>query len=100
MSFNIAAKVNNLSGATRNILNELADTQTEVDSIFSNYVANTPPSSSLEYYITASILEDYETVDSANTSHALKANITAVDTSLELKVNVIDVNVVVVRRYL
>ena len=76
MSFNISAKVNNLSVATRNILNDLADTQSEVDSIFYSYVTITSLSCSLEYYITntslSSILEDYETVESANTALAFK----------------------------
>ena len=97
MSFNTSAKVN-LSVATRNILNELADAQTEIDAIFSNYVTNTSLSSSLEYYITntglETVLEGYETVDNATTSLALKADKlttyskTDIDTSMALKSNI------------
>ena len=67
MSFNLAAKVNNLSVATNNILDGLTDTQAEVDLIFSNYVTNASLSSTLEYYTTnaglGTVLEAYETVD-------------------------------------
>ena len=98
MSFNIAAKVNNLSVTTSNILDELAEAQTELDSILSNYVTNTSLSSTLAYYTTNSalttILGAYETVNNNITMLALKADKlttytkTDIDTSLALKSNI------------
>ena len=87
MSFNIAAKVNNLSVTTRSILDDLAEAQTELDSILSNYVTNTSLSSTLGYYMTnaglVTVLEAYETVDSTNTSLALKADKSSTYTKTE-----------------
>ena len=63
MSFNISARVNNLAASTRNISNDLTDTQAEVALIFSDYVTNEALSSSLA---------NYATVADANASFALK----------------------------
>ena len=47
MSFNISAKVKNLSVATRNILNDLVDTQSEIGSIWYGYLSNNSQVNSL-----------------------------------------------------